>query len=69
MTYRYKILEQRDVNSLARETEAYLNSDWELAGPFIADAGKFYQTVVKKVDDVKPVDSDGSYDRAMKGLG
>lgn len=68
MRFRFKILEQRDGNSLGREVEAYLNSDWELAGPFVVDAGKFYQPVVKQVDDVQPVDSDGSYDRAMKGL-
>ncbi len=68
MRFRYKILERRDVNSLARETEAYLNSGWERAGPFVIDAGKFYQPVIKEVDDAQPVDSDGSYDRAMKGL-
>lgn len=68
MTVHFKILENLYAQGLAREIEAHLNNDWRLAGPLVADAGRFYQPVSREVEDAKPVDSDGSYDRAMKGL-
>ncbi len=68
MATKFKVLENAYHQGLAREVEIHLNQGWRLAGPLVADAGKFYQPVCKDVEDAKPVDSDGSYDRAMKGL-
>ena len=68
MAIRYKVIENQYHQGLAREVEIHLNDGWRIAGPFVIDAGRFYQPVSKDVEDVKPADVDGSYDRAMKGL-
>jgi len=68
MATKFKVLENAYHQGLAREVEIHLNQGWRLAGPFVVDAGKFYQPVCRDVDDAKPVDDSGSYDRAMKGL-